>query len=188
MFMGCGNPEIWLGYLGTHVCGLQGQEVGQLVHEEIRVDLVLLAQQGLLGGDTCRGHAGSFRAVTGRREAGEKNDEGGGREGRRTTMSNGNCHEKTWTSGRAGEDSGLHGCLKRVAEVRSSPDRTSVVVKPPSLPKRMSVSRRSPTMQIWSRRRPNFSAMLASMNSAGLPTTMGSFFVDPGRQGGRRSQ
>ena len=61
----------------------------------------------------------------------------------------------------------------------AKPDRTSMVVRPPSLPKRMSVSNRSPTMQIWCRSRPNESAMLASMNSAGLPTTIGSRFVDP---------
>lgn len=56
-----------------------------------------------------------------------------------------------------------------------------MVVRPPCCPKRMSVSRRSPTMQIWLRFSPNCAAMLASMNSAGLPTTVGSRFVDPGR-------
>ena len=54
-----------------------------------------------------------------------------------------------------------------------------MVVRPPCCPNRMSVSRRSPTMQIWSRISPNVSAILASMNSAGLPTTVGSLFVDP---------
>ena len=34
-------------------------------------------------------------------------------------------------------------------------------------------------MQIWLRFRPNALAMLASMNSAGLPTTVGSRFVEP---------
>lgn len=61
----------------------------------------------------------------------------------------------------------------------ASPDKTSIVVRPPCCPNRMSVSRRSPTMQIWFRRSPNVSAMLASMNSAGLPTTVGSLFVEP---------
>lgn len=59
------------------------------------------------------------------------------------------------------------------------PDRTKRVVKPPSKPNWMSVSSRSPTMHIRSRLRPLFSAMLANMNSSGLPTTTGSFCDDP---------
>ena len=38
-------------------------------------------------------------------------------------------------------------------------------------------------MQIWLRRSPNVSAMLASMNSAGLPTTVGSLLVEPATRG-----
>lgn len=70
--------------------------------------------------------------------------------------------------------------LLRRLETRGAPDRTSSVDRPPCWPNRMSVSRRSPTMQIWPRCSPNCAAMLASMNSAGLPTTIGSRFTAPG--------
>lgn len=59
------------------------------------------------------------------------------------------------------------------------PDSTRQVVSPPFLPNRMSVSSRSPTMQICCRCRLKVFAMLSSMNSAGLPTVMGSRFVLP---------
>ena len=65
------------------------------------------------------------------------------------------------------------------AWVGTLPDKTSMVVRPPSCPKRMSVSSLSPTMQIWCRSSLKVSAMFASMNSSGLPTTIGSLLTAP---------
>jgi len=75
--------------------------------------------------------------------------------------------------------------LPCLLERGAAPDRTSSVDRPPCCPNRMSVSRRSPTMQIWPRCSPNCAAMLASMNSAGLPTMMGSRFTAPARRRAR---
>ena len=74
------------------------------------------------------------------------------------------------------EELSQHQSLKRDVGV---PESTSMVVKPPSCPKRMSVSSLSPTMQICFLSSLNVSAMLASMNSSGLPTTIGSFLTAP---------
>ena len=86
-----------------------------------------------------------------------------------------------------------------------TPERTSIVLQPPSFPNRMSVSNLysqkktgvrdisatryaitnhfktylSPTMQIWLRSIPNSLHMYSSMNIDGLPTTVGSTFVEP---------
>jgi hypothetical protein len=60
-----------------------------------------------------------------------------------------------------------------------TPDSTSAVVRPPFCPNMMSVSSRSPTMQIWSGCRLKRPAMLRSMKPSGLPTTVGSRLVLP---------
>eukprot|EP01139_Manchomonas_bermudensis_P007859 Amastigsp_a183631_20.p2 type:complete len:112 gc:universal Amastigsp_a183631_20:890-555(-) len=55
----------------------------------------------------------------------------------------------------------------------TTPESTSRVTSPPLTPNRMSVSRRSPTMQMRSRARPSCATTTSSMICDGLPTIVG---------------